>query len=171
MKLFTKTLVAAATFGALTLGNVANAADKIGVVDMQKVFQALPQAATIQQAITDEFKDQVEEVNRLQSDLRYFMEKQQRDAATMSAQEIEDLKKQIIDLQEQYAAKAQPLQQQIQRRTAQERQRLEKMIVDGVSAVAESGSYDLILNVNAAPYAADSLDISEAVIDRVSKIK
>lgn len=150
----------------------ANAEQKIGVVNVQGIFQSVPQAAVIQQTIAAEFKDRIEDVNRLEKDIKYYLEKQQRDAATMSATEKSDLEKQILDLRTEYQSKAQPLQQEVQQRQGEERNKVLELIKVAIDDVAAKGKYDLVIDGNAVTYLKDdSIDLSKEIIDQVSKIK
>lgn len=152
-------------------GATAAAQQKVGVINVQGVFQSLPQAATIQQAIAEEFKDQIEEVNRMEKDMQYYLEKQKRDTATMSQAEIKELEDKILSLRDEYAAKAQPLQQNIQRRTSEERNKLLALIKQSVDKLAADGDYDVVLNSNAVVFIDEQYDLSQSVIDQVSQIK
>lgn len=168
---FTKSLIAGALIGTAMMSSAVQAEQKIGVVNVQGIFQAMPQAASIQEAIASEFKDKTEEVSRLEKDIKYYLEKNQRDAATMSATEKEELQKKIIALREDYAKKAQPLQQEIQQRLQEEQNRLLGLIKQGVDGVAAEQKYDMILNANAVTFANPDYDISKLVLEKVSKIK
>ncbi len=170
MKFINKTILAAAI--ALFGFSQAHAADqKIGVVDVQGIFQALPQAAVIQQSIAEEFKDQMEEIKRLEKDLQYYMEKQKRDTATMSEQEIKDLNGKLLSMRDDYTAKAQPLRQDMQRRATEERNKILGLIKQSIDAIAADGKYDIILNAGAVAYIDQGKDLSQQVIDKVSSIK
>lgn len=142
---------------------------KIAVIDVQAIFQSLPQAAAIQQTITDEFKDEIEAVRQLEGDLQFYMEKQRRDAATMSQEDVSQLEQQILSMRDEYAAKAQPLQQEIQRRQSEERNRLLALIQQGLDKVAAAGQYDFVLNSNAVAFAKDNYNISQQVVDEIVK--
>lgn len=168
MKKLNTSLLAAAMAFTLT-STAAVAQQKVGVINVQGVFQSLPQAATIQQTITAEFKDQIEEVNRMEKDMQYYLEKQKRDTATMSQEEIKELETKILALRDEYAAKAQPLQQNIQRRTAEERNKLLALIKQSVDKLAADGDFDVVLNSNAVVYIDEQFDLSQSVIDQVSK--
>ena len=170
MKTFSKSLIATALLSTAMLSSVAMAEQKIGAVNVQGVFQAMPQATAIQQAIAAEFKDQTEEINRLEKDIKYYLEKNQRDAATMSAKEKKELEDKIIALREEYTNKAQPLQQQIQNRLKEEQNKLLGLIKQSIDAVAAKGKYDVILNANAVAFINEDHDISKLVLEQVSKI-
>ena len=146
------------------------AEQKIGAVNVQGVFQAMPQAADIQEKIATQFKDKTEEVSRLEKDIKYYLEKNQRDAATMSKKEKTELEGKIIALREEYTAKAQPLQKEIQARLQEEQNKLLGLIKQGIDAVASKGKYDVILNSNSVAFINPDNDISQLVLEQVGKI-
>ncbi|WP_158970778.1 OmpH family outer membrane protein [Paraglaciecola sp. L3A3] len=171
MKIFTKSLIAGALMTSALVSATAQAEQKIGAVNVQGIFQSLPQAATIQQSIAAEFKDKTEEVSRLEKDIKYYLEKNQRDAATMSEKEKKELQDKIIQLRNDYTAKAQPLQQEIQQRAQEEQNKLLGLIKQGIDAVAAKEKYDVILNANAVAFINPANDISKQVIEQVNKIQ
>ena len=111
MKQLVKHIVAGAMLGSALVSTSVMAEQKVAVVDVQGIFQAMPQAAEIQNAIQAEFKDQLEEVNQLQRDGQFYAERLQRDAATMSDAEKKELEQKILSVREELAKKGQPLQQ------------------------------------------------------------
>lgn len=73
---------------------IAAQAEKIAVVDMQAVFEQLPQREEVSKTLKTEFGDRVAGVQKMQEELRGMLEKQQRDAALMSeTQKTEMLRK------------------------------------------------------------------------------
>lgn len=170
MKKFTKGLIAGAMLTTAMASSSVLAEQKVGAVNVQGIFQAMPQAASIQEAIAAEFKDKTEEVSRLEKDIKYYLEKNQRDAATMSAKEKTELEEKIVGLREEYTSKAQPLQQDIQRRLQEEQNKLLGLIKQGVDSVAAKEKYDVILNANAVAFINPDHDISKLVLEQVSKV-
>jgi outer membrane protein len=170
LKKFSMNIVTGALLGTAMFSSVAMAEQKIGAINVQGIFQSMPQAANIQQDIAAEFKDKTEEVSRLEKDIKYYLEKNQRDAATMSATEKAELEKKIIAMREEYTAKAQPLQKQIQDRLKDEQNRLLGLIKQSIDVVAAKEKYDVILNANAVAFINEENDISKQVLDQVSKV-
>ena len=170
MKKFTKNLIAGALVTTAIASTSVFAEQKIGAVNVQGVFQSMPQAASIQETISAQFKDKTEEVSRLEKDIKYYLEKNQRDAATMSPKEKTELEGKIIALREEYTAKAQPLQQEIQKRLQEEQNKLLGLIKQGIDAVASKEKYDVILNSNSVAFINPENDISELVLEQVGKI-
>jgi outer membrane protein len=159
----------AVTLAASMFSAGAYAQQKIGVVDAQSIFQSLPQAATIQQTINEEFKDQIADVKRLEEDLKYYTQKHQRDAAIMSEDEIKKLEESILTMRQEYAGKVQPLQQSVQQRTTEERNKILALIQQVVNRVAAAENFDLVLNSAAAAYAKPENDLSEKVVEEILK--
>ena len=168
MKQLVKHIVAGAMLGSALVSTSVMAEQKLAVVDVQGVFQAMPQAAEIQNAIQMEFKDQLEEVNQLQRDGQFFAERLQRDAATMSESEKKDLEQKILNVREQLTTKGQPLQQNIQRRSNEERNKLLGLIKQAIDSVAAKEGYDVVLNAGAVAFAKEEHDLSEQVLQQVS---
>lgn len=171
MKAFSKSLVAAALVGSALVSQTAMAAQKIGVVNIQGVFQSLPQAAAIQTTIDAEFKDKIDEVKKLEGDIKFELEKLQREKATMSEAQVKELQGKVLNLRKDYEAKVAPLQQSVQRRQAEERNKLLGLIKQSIDAIAAKDKYDVILNANAVAFIDDAHNVSQEVIDQVSKIK
>ena len=169
MKQLVKHIVAGAMLGSALMSTSVMAEQKVAVVDVQGIFQAMPQAAEIQNAIQMEFKDQIEEVNQLQRDGQFYAERLQRDAATMSEQEKKDLEQKILAVREELTKKGQPLQQNIQRRSNEERNKLLGLIKQAIDSVAAKEGYDLVLNAGAVAFAKDEYDLSEQVLKQVSQ--
>lgn len=171
MKSFIKGLSLAALFTLAAISGVANANQKIGVVDVQRVLQSLPQVAVIEQTIQAEFATQIQDVQRLSSDGNFLVEKLNRERATMSATAITDLEGQINALGQQLQQKGGPLQENMKRRTEEERRKLFGLIQQAIDGIAKKSKYDMVLNKNAVPYSVDKYDISDDVLDQVSKAK
>lgn len=169
MKQFAKHIAATAMLGSALVSTSVMAEQKIGVVDVQGVFQSMPQAAEIENSIKAEFKEQIEEVQQLQRDGQFFAERLQRDAATMSEQEKQELQQKILDVRDQLSQKGQPLQQKIQRRTNEERNKLLGLIKQAIDSVAAKEGYDLVLNANSVAFAKEEHDVSEQVLQQVEK--
>ena len=169
MKHVSKAIIASALLGSSLLAAPVMAEQKIAVVDVQGIFQAMPQAAEITANIQAEFKTQIDEVNQLQKDGQFYAERIQRDEATMSEQEKKDIQEKILDVRRQLAEKAQPLQQNIQRRSQEEQNKLLALISQAIDAVATKEGYDVVLNAGAAAFAKPDFDISKDVLEQVNK--
>jgi outer membrane protein len=169
VKSFIKGLSLAALFTLATVSGAANAEQKLAVVDIQKVLQALPYVAAIEQEIQEEFADEIQEVQRLRSDGNFLLEKLQRERATMSAKQITDLEAQVNTVGQQLQDKGKPLQDNMQRRTEEERRNLFLLIQQAIDVIAEKDNYDIVLNSNSVPFSMPEFDISQEVLEQVIK--
>ncbi|GHB63327.1 outer membrane protein [Psychrosphaera saromensis] len=145
-------------------------AETMAVVNMQLVASKIPQTAAMQQTLTNEFAGATEEIQKLESDIKFNMEKFQRESMTMSDEQKTTLRTQVEELQKAYQAKAQPLEQQIRRRQTEERNKIFALIQQAISAVAAEDKIDVVLNAQSLAFAKPELDISEKVAAKVSKL-
>lgn len=145
-------------------------AETIAVVNMQVVASKIPQTAAMQQSLTKEFSGATEEIQKLESDIKFNMEKFQREAITMNDEQKTALRTQIEELQKTYQAKAQPLEQKIRARQNEERNKIFALIQQAISAVAAEEKVDVVLNAQSLAFAKPELDISEKVAAKVSKL-
>jgi outer membrane protein len=169
LKSLHKALSIAAILGLSIVSTMASAAQKVGVIDVQLVLQSLPQVAVIEQKINAEFQDQIQEVTAMREEGNFLVEKLQREAATMSEDQKKQLQEQIQTLGQQMQQKGQPLQQSMQNRTAEERNKLLGLIKQAIDGIAAKEGYDMVLNAQSVPFAKDEYDISQKVLDQVSK--
>lgn len=169
MKFVTKTILTGALLTGAMVSSAAMAAQKIGLVNVELIFQQMPQTALVQQTIDAEFKDQRAAMAQMQEDINYLINKRQREAATMSETEIKELEGKIITMRDEFNAKAQPLQQKMQQRLSEERQKIGGLINNAIQAIAAEDNYDLVLQGQAAAFVKPEYNISEKVLERVSK--
>ncbi len=144
--------------------HAAEAAQKVGYVNTAQVFQELPQREIVLQTMQEEFKDRADELKKIEANAKTKIEKLQRDGELMSPEEVEALRLEIGQLDNTFKLKAQALDKATQRREAQEKQKLFKVIQDAIAKVSEKEGYDLIVDVQAVAFANPDYDISEKVI-------
>lgn len=166
---FSKTAVLMASV--LMAGTVAAKDMKIGVVNVRAVFSQIPQTAKVQEVLKTEFGARFEEMQKLESDLKFNIEKFKRDGSTMSEQQKKELQTTIEKQQQQYEPMARSLEESYRQRQGEENNKIGALIKTAIEAVAAKDQYDLILNAEAAVFAKPEFDISEAVVTQVSKAK
>ncbi|MDC5704334.1 OmpH family outer membrane protein [Vibrio europaeus] len=145
--------------------NAAEAAQKIGYVNTAQVFQALPQREVVAQKLQDEFKDKSSELQAIQAKGKSKVEKLKRDGELMSQEDIDNLRLEIGQLENELKLKAQSFEKLRQRRQAEEEQKLFKTIQDAINKVAEKKGFDMVLEQQAVRFSKPENDISKAVID------
>lgn len=142
---------------------------KIAVVDMSEVFQKLPQRDAVAKKLKSEFEPRMRELQKLESDGQKLVEKFKKDEAFMSNDQKKQNQEKLAKLQMEFNQKRQAFEQDNGRRQAEERNKILTKVQAAIDAIAKSNGYDLVLERNAAPYAASKLDISGQVISQVSK--
>ncbi|EPK6347393.1 OmpH family outer membrane protein [Proteus mirabilis] len=165
-----KLLCAAALGMALTMSAGAQAADKVGVVNIGQVLQKVPNRDAVEKQLENEFKSRDTELQNLGKALQTAVEKYQKDAPTMNATQATqraNTEKDLVAKREAYAQKAQAFEQDFSRRQAEERNKIMKRVLDAVDAVAKKEGYDVILDANTVPYFADGKDITAQVQKQV----
>ena len=171
MKTIIKT-TALSILAALMMGTSAGAlAHKVGIVDMQSIYQQIPQMAKIEQQLQTEFAERRQELEKLQGDIRFEAEKYKRESATMSEEQKTSLEGKIRDMQKQLAEKGRPLEQEIKARQNQELAKVQKLIIETIESVAKKGKFDEVkVKETTIYFNPDKVtDLSSKVVEAVSK--
>ncbi len=144
-------------------------AEKIAVVDMQAVFEQLPQREEVSKTLKTEFGDRVAGVQKMQEELRGMLEKQQRDAALMSETQKTDMLRQMESLKAELQLKGKALDEDMRRRNGEEQNKLLVKVQKAISEIAEKEKYDVVLQRGAVIYVKPESDISSKVVEVLSK--
>ena len=169
---FTKNSLIAMVAGFfISIASTNAVAETIAVVDIQKVVSQLPQMTAVQQKLSDEFSVPTEEMKKLESDIKFKMEKFQRESMTMSQEQQTALRNEIQQMQQAFQTKAQPLQENIRRRQTEERNKILALVKQAIDAVASEEKIQLVLQSTAVAYVTSEKDISDKVAARVAKLK
>lgn len=144
-------------------------AEKIAVVDMQAVFEQLPQREQISAQLKTEFGDRMAEVTKLQEDLRGLAEKNQRDAALMSETQKTEAMRKMESMQADLQLKGKALDEDLRRRQGEEQNKLLGKVQKVITSVAQKGQYDIVLQRGAAVYVKPETDISSQVVEALTK--
>lgn len=163
-----KTSMAAALLSTALFANAAEAQQKIGFVSVQEVFANLPQARNLEQQIQDEFKAQIEEVNGFEEKMRALSEKAQRDASIMSPGERVNMEREMEMLETTRQLKVKALREDMNRRGSEMRDQLMAEVMRNAQSVASEQKYDVVLQRSALIYAADSANLTDAVIKKMN---
>jgi outer membrane protein len=168
---FIKSVVFTVAASSALLAASASAEQKLAVVDIQAVMQQLPQTAKMVEALKAEFQDDGAEIAKLEQDIKYNQEKKKRDSALMAKKDIEALDKEIMELYKAYQEKGKALQQKSQARQNEETNKLLGLVKQAIDNIAAKEKYDLILRAETATFVKPELDISNQVVEQVSKLK
>ncbi|MEC4727055.1 OmpH family outer membrane protein [Shewanella sp. D64] len=144
-------------------------AEKIAVVDMQAVFEQLPQREQVTKTLKTEFGDRVASVQKMQEDLRGMLEKQQRDGALMSESQKTDMVRKMESMKSELQLKGKALDEDMRRRQGEEQNKLLVKVQQAINKIAEKDNYDMVLQRGAVIYVKPTADISNKVVDALSK--
>ncbi|QTS83710.1 OmpH family outer membrane protein [Coxiella endosymbiont of Amblyomma nuttalli] len=139
-------------------------AQNVGLVDMRKVFQALPQIKKINASLERQFLSRREKVIRLGKSLQDNVNKLQRNESVMSKKEIVSLRDTIQKQRNQLQEDQRQFQQALF--TAQNKAMVGFMtrITGVVENIAKKENLDLILLKDTVLYTKDGKDITSDVV-------
>ncbi|GGI74219.1 molecular chaperone Skp [Shewanella gelidii] len=146
-------------------------AEKLAVVDMQAIFEQLPQREEIGKAMKQEFGDRIAKVQKLQADIRGLLETQQRDAALMGESQKTELARKIDAQKSELQLEGKALDEDMRTRQGEEQNKLLVKVQKTINKIAEKENIDIVLQRGAAVYVKPSADISGKVIEALSKGK
>lgn len=147
----------------------AEEAYKIGVVDVDRILQASPQAKIAREKIEEEFLPMQEELNEKNKELGSLEEKLAKEGAIMSEtdrrkidKEVRGKRRELTRLQDEY-------REDFNYRRNEELAKIQKVILKSIQKVARQNGYDLVLSQGYL-HAAPELDITEEVIENLSAL-
>ncbi|MEX1222088.1 MAG: OmpH family outer membrane protein [Idiomarina sp.] len=166
-KLIKNSLIAL-TMSAAMLSTAAQAQQRIGVVDVMRVFQELPQREQIAEQLQGEFQERFEEMRRIETRVNELRTKQQRDASIMSDAEKTQVDRELETLAAEAQLKGKALNEDTRRRQNEERNRLLMEVQQVIDKIAKDEGYDIVLQSNAVAYISDASDLSDEVIEAMT---
>ncbi|MBR4523472.1 MAG: OmpH family outer membrane protein [Kiritimatiellae bacterium] len=160
----------------LAMALAANAAGKIGTVDMLKLVRNHSSYDPNKTLLTETQKDYQKKIDRMKDEIDSLQEEgkklteQARNSMLSAAakakieKNLEDVQTKYITAQQRFRSEAMRSEQEL----ADLEQRLLKATTEDLQgklkAFAEKEGYDLIVNVTACPYASPSMDVTVAVL-------
>ena len=163
-----KTLIAAVCL--VTASQAAIAQDtKIGVLNALQALFNSDAARVVQEELEHEFNADETRAQELSEQLTALSEKFQQDEAVMTQDEIRRMNSNAQDLQVQLQLIQERVQKALQEKNQQFLQSMQGTLAEAVSDVVAEGGYDLILNVDSAPYFAPVLDITAKVTAKLNQ--
>ncbi len=163
-KLFT---IVAISFALLT--GTAQAADKVAVVDLAKIIKNIPQSEQVQNTLQKEFDPLIKELKDLDEKMKSKKEAARRDEALMTDAQKKDLMRELEELDATMKIKSKALQQDSQARQREENSKLIVVIQKAISDISEKEGYSVVLESQSMLYFNPTLDISNKVIEHLSK--
>lgn len=140
-------------------------AQKIGVVDLQKIMQTSDEIKAIQSKLEQEFKPRRDKLMGMEADLKTDMDAFRRDSAVMNQSKRKEAEEKIVAAQEKLEREGQQYQQELSAAHNQAMEQFYNKIRTAISKVAQEKKYDLVLQKDAAPFSLDKLDVTDRVIE------
>jgi outer membrane protein len=154
----------------LVISNVILAAAlKVGVIDLQKILQNIPQVSTADAAFKKQFIARELKLKASQAQLQKDTAALKNNGSTMSKQEKESAQDKINTEQNNVQLSQTQYAQDMQSAQARTMRRILAKIKQKVNQVARSGGYDLILPKSATVYFKSQYDITQKVITALKK--
>ena len=166
MRITLKSLIAV-SFATVALAGAASAqAQKIAVVDSQRLLAEAPQARAATQTLESEFGPRQKTLEAQKKDFEGRAQKFERDQATMAEAERTKTQRDLRDAQLNLERRAKEFQEDVQMRQNEELQRVQKAIFEAVRAYAKEKGFDIVL-AGGVVYSSDTVDITSQVLSNL----
>ncbi|MBS0395078.1 MAG: OmpH family outer membrane protein [Proteobacteria bacterium] len=163
MRITPKSLFALALAALALTGATSAQAQKIAVVDNQRIIGESPQYRTSVQALEAEFGPRQKQLEAQKKDFDARVAKFQRDQPTMADGERTKTERDLRDAQLNLERRGKEFQEDVQMRQNEELQRVQKAIFEAVRAYAKEKGFDIVL-ASGVIYNSESVDITAQVL-------
>ena len=167
-----KTFLKAATLAVAMISiPVVNAADtqKIGVVFPSKIMKESPQRDRIIKKLEAEFKDRYLALQKLEKEITEVEKTLKRDAELMNKDEVTAMQRKAEVKLSEYKLNRKAFEEDNRRRQGEEQQKALVLVREVINEVAKKEGFDLILNGEQVVYANPGFDVSDLVVEEISK--
>ena len=142
---------------------------KIGVLNALQALFNSDAAQVVQQELEQEFALDEQRASELTEQLQALQEEYQQNEAVMTEEEIRRMNSSAQDLQVQLQLIQERVQQALKDQNQAFLESMQEELARAVTDVVAEGGFDLILNVDSAPYFAPVLDITARVTAKLNE--
>ncbi len=167
MKVVKLALLAGVLMSALSF---ANAADKIGVVSMQTVFQQTPQGQASLDKIKQQLAPQMNQLQKQQTQLNNAVAAFNKNGPTLSDADRNTQEAALNQQQQQFQQQVTAFQGTESQQQQAAAQKFQSSLVTAVQAVAKNDGYTMIMTDQTIPYYNSSYDVSAEVVNLMKKM-
>jgi len=146
----------------------AYAGQKIAFVNQAKLLQKAPQAESARKKLQKEFAKRDKSLVSMQKKIKSSADKLQKDAAILSAAELNKLKRKITLLRRDLERDKSAFKEDLSIRQNEELVKLQKSVLKSIMTVAEKENYDLIVSEGVI-YASKQMDITDKILAQLKK--
>lgn len=143
----------------------------VGVVNLEQALFNSQAAQELQAAINEEFKDDQERADRLNTELRALGERAQRDESIMSDSEKRKISSDGQEKQVQLQMIAERVQGALQQRNQAFIDSQRQNLGTAIEAVVKEGSYNIILNAESVAFFDNAYDITAKVTAKLNELQ
>ncbi len=165
MILYTRLFIFMVLLFSITLFSVtsAYAEQKIAFVNQARLLQKAPQAESARNKLQKEFAKRDKALVKLQNKIINKEKKLKKDAAILSSDELNKLKRKIILLRRDLERDKLAFKEDVSIRQNEELVKLQKSVLDSIQIIAKKEKYDLILS-DGVIYVSETIDITEKIL-------
>ncbi|WP_198264067.1 OmpH family outer membrane protein [sulfur-oxidizing endosymbiont of Gigantopelta aegis] len=146
----------------------AYAGQKIAFVNQAKLLQKAPQAESARNKLQKEFAKRDKSLVKLQKQIKSNAIKLQKDAAILSAGELNKLKRKITLLRRDLERDKAAFKEDLSIRQNEELVKLQKAVLKSIQTIAKNEKYDLIIS-DGVIYASKQIDITDKILAQLKK--
>lgn len=143
---------------------------KVAVVDVQGAILQSEEAKRLLTQIQTEFKDEEDEIRKIQSEAAGMLQRLQKDAEVMSETEQRRLQQQIESRNNDFVYLRKKLQRQIEERQQELFAGIDTKVQKAIEELVKSEDYDLILPRQAALYVNEIYNITRKVTEKLNEL-
>lgn len=149
---------------------MAQAQPVIGIVDLEQALFNSEAASQLESSTREEFRNDEQRLERLNTELRELIERAQRDESIMSEAELRNLNSDAQEKQVQMQIIAERLQGAWQERQQAFVEGMRDRLSQALDTVIREGSYDIVLNAEALVHYSSARDITALVTAKLNEL-
>jgi outer membrane protein len=147
----------------------ADDAVRVGYVNVVKVIEEAPQGEAAREKLEAEFRPRDEELVATRKKLRDLEVDLEKNSLVLSDADRRDKERELVQLRRNLKQAAQEFREDYNLRRNEELSALQKVVYKVIAEIAKEDGYDLIVHEGAI-YASGRIDITEKVLDKLSKL-
>lgn len=163
-----KKLITAFALATMMTLPVAGYAEKIGFVNVNRLFSEYAKAKGIDKMIENRFSGPKKELDKLVSDIKTLEKEIKTNELLMSESKLKASKEKLAGMIGQYREKGAALEKDLQEVRNREMSSFRNIVIEVTREFATENKYDLIIN-EGVMFAADKINITDEILARVNK--
>ncbi len=165
MTIYSRLLVLVVLFFTISF---AHAGQKIAFVNQARLLEKAPQAESARNKLQKEFSKRDKSLVKLQKQIKGSATKLQKDAAILSASELNKLKRKITLLRRDLERDRSAFKEDLSIRQNEELVKLQKAVITSIQTIAKKEKYDLIIS-DGVIYASKQIDITDKILAQLKQ--